>query len=930
MNGFLRRTVRSINTKFGRLLTQLNGQRKTKSYRTIRLGLETMEDRRLLSVDLRLLKDINLNPSNVSLLSSVQMGGMTYIGARTSSGDALWKTDGTEAGTLLVREFNKQWSASASLTVVNNTLYFVVDSEFGKELWKSDGTTQGTTIVKDINPGTQGSDPQFLTNVAGVLYFTATIPQTGNELWKSNGTSAGTVQVRDIIAGTGASTPTNLTAVGSTLYFSARSIFGTELFKSNGTSATTTMVRDLFPGIASSNPSNLVNLNGTLYFSASMSASNHGLWKTDGTASNTTQVRNMETSTDTIRDALVIGNRIYFSAAQSDNRELWVSDGTLSGTAMVEDILPGSQSSDPRDFAEFGGQLFFSAKSESGRELWRSNGSSFNTFQVKDIYAGGEGSAPELLRRIGSTLYFVANDGTTGRELWKTNGTSAGTLLVKDAVPGLSSSIVLGASRSNMANANGNLLFTATAAAPGSPTRLWVSSGAAATTNMLSSIGRATGDSVPLEANPGFVNMNGTIFFSSVSSAGRDLWKTNGNSSGTVLVKQFTGAGIRTASLVNMAGVLYFMTDNPDHTVNLWKSNGTAAGTVLVKDNLVQPNSDGMIVVGNTLNWMNAFTHFWKSDGTTEGTVLVSTLFSSPQSRIVFSIGSVVYFAAVDLGTGNELARFDIATRRMVRVKDISPGGSSSNPSKAVKVGTKYYFTANDGRLGSELWSTEGTEATTVLVKDVTPGFDSSSITEMTAVGSTLFFANADGLWKSNGTAESTVRVLETVKGRPQNLVNVSGKLFFEAYAGLERGRELWKSDGTTQGTLMVKDIQPGPAGSYPADLKNIGGRLYFSAYTSTQGIELWSSNGTAAGTILVKDINPGVSSSSPKHITSLEGKLMLVATGASSGREVFAEPVIIIGPTGEGELNQSAQMIDGVKLRHPANINVPVNLLNA
>ena len=40
------------------------------------------------------------------------------------------------------------------LTAVGDTLYFWADDGVnGDELWKSDGTEAGTVLVKDINPG---------------------------------------------------------------------------------------------------------------------------------------------------------------------------------------------------------------------------------------------------------------------------------------------------------------------------------------------------------------------------------------------------------------------------------------------------------------------------------------------------------------------------------------------------------------------------------------------------------------------------------------------------------------------------------------------------------------------------------------------------------------------------------------------------------
>jgi hypothetical protein len=55
---------------------------------------------------------------------------------------------------------------------------------------------------------------------------------------------------------------------------------------------------------------------------------------------------------------------------------------------------------------------------------------------------------------------------------------------------------------------------------------------------------------------------------------------------------------------------------------------------------------------------------------------------------------------------------------------------------------------------------------------------------------------------------------------------------------------EPWKSDGTTAGTVLVKDINPGSASSYPVDspLRQglSGGHLFFTADDGVHGTELW------------------------------------------------------------------------------------------
>jgi hypothetical protein len=52
-------------------------------------------------------------------------------------------------------------------------------------LWKTDGTAAGTSLVRDINVGEGSSVPATMTDVDGTLFFRADDGVHGNELWRT-------------------------------------------------------------------------------------------------------------------------------------------------------------------------------------------------------------------------------------------------------------------------------------------------------------------------------------------------------------------------------------------------------------------------------------------------------------------------------------------------------------------------------------------------------------------------------------------------------------------------------------------------------------------------------------------------------------------------------------------------------------------------
>jgi trimeric autotransporter adhesin len=119
------------------------------------------------------------------------------------------------------------------------------------------------------------------------------------------------------------------------------------------------------------------------------------------------------------------------------------------------------------------------------------------------------------------------------------------------------------------------------------------------------------------------------------------------------------------------------------------------------------------------------------------------------------------------------------------------------------------------------------------------------------------------------------------------NATNVNGILYFRPDDGVH-GDELWKSNGTPAGTVLVKDINPGAAGSELQEFINVNGVLYFRANDGVHGTELWKSDGTTLGTLMVKDINPGPDGGILSTLFTSNGSVYFQANDGTHGTELW------------------------------------------
>ena len=318
--------------------------------------------------------------ANETANSGISLGYFDGIGDMIAFGDKLlfqaddddngwelWISDGTSDGTTLLKDINPGDGSSLNVNndimyLHNNNVYFsATNGNSGYELWRTDGTDIGTLFVKDINPGSGASYPRYFTSFGDTLFFRATDGSNGYELWTTDGSSTGTSMLKDIYAGSSSSSPSYLTPLGNTLYFSANDGTNyTELWKSDGTEEGTVMVKDINDGGYGS-PYYFTPLGNTLYFSANDGTHGSELWKSDGTDEGTVMVRDIRSGSSSSNPwSLVTYNGILYFRAYNDTYgyELWKSDGTEQGTQLALELTEGSASSIINDLIVIGNVLY--------------------------------------------------------------------------------------------------------------------------------------------------------------------------------------------------------------------------------------------------------------------------------------------------------------------------------------------------------------------------------------------------------------------------------------------------------------------------------------------------------------------------------------------------------------------------------------------
>ena len=915
---------------------------------------------------------------------------LTVFGAQRLAGDIeLWGTDGSTGRTFLIKNINTTGSGNVvnasvnssngllPFAVVGNFAYFsATDGSTGQELWRTDGTSAGTTKVTefstnngtagDTSDDTTGYSPQNIVATSnGLIFFYGSGPAASNPtttpprhgIWKYDPVANTTTFVT---AADGISSG-SLIASGNRIYWTFSSAS-----EGLGTSDGTTTIATL----ASGSPSALYDAGGTIYFGTGQNA----IRKVTGTTVETVTGMNagapvgfihttshvyimnqqtnqlFVTTTATTTASLLttldfntnsgvhtlgfaaLGNKLIFSnnkttatgVGANTGGEIWISDGTVAGTNVLKDIVHGLGNSNPHNFITVGSHVFFQATNGNGSvELWKTDGTTAGTVLVDTLFAGGiDPGSNQLITTLNienmsvqnGVLFFSFDDKVHGSELWRSDGTAAGTLMVKELHTGFVDQGFGVNSQGASLGASG--VFVGWTQAQGY--ELFVTNGTGLGTGIIADIAPGGGSSLPNQ----FVSAGTKAYFSAYSpGAGIELWVTDGTGPGTILVKDINPgvAGANPSGMTAIGTKVYFAADNGVNGHELWVTDGTTAGTLMLKDidttfagTFARGGSPSGFVAAGSSVFFTATTfasgrELWVTDGTAAGTHITKEIGAGNidgniQSALV-SFNNKVYFTAADSGAatkGLELWVSDGTSGGTTIVKDINTtvegsGTSSSNPADLVVANGKLFFRAQSTGSGSEVYVSDGTAPGTVAV---TSTF--GNLGTLVAAGNNVFFrgqgASGDELYVTSGSTATLLDIFPGVTGSnaaQSGMVAFGTRVLFSAQSSATSGFELWISDGgpVGSGTFMLKEINSiANQSSNPQNFTVVGSKAYFIANDGVNGSELWVTDGTSGGTQLVRNIGPGSTGGSIQPLRAADDNhlLFLASDGTTGGQELW------------------------------------------
>ncbi|MBB6329350.1 ELWxxDGT repeat protein [Chryseobacterium sediminis] len=789
-----------------------------------------------------------------------------YFFIKKNSKLSLWKTDGTDAGTKMIKEFpNTNLSTSdfsiTSFTKFNGKLFFGIYYHFASpsrnELWISDETSVGTELANTINNNVSNGAGNYV-NVNNILYFTNYNSASQKKLWKSGGTITNTLPVfngmQDDFTVEG-----KMVAFNGFVYFikNKNNILSLSYYDSNSNSVVDVLN---LPGVANGNEDLFLQNNSLVFFN------NNSLWKSDGTGIGTHIVNsNTYPNLQNVYGIYFFKNKIYFNCYLGNNlfTKLFYDGNTLTklGDAFPE-LEPGSiVKKSNSNFGESNYLIFNTYSNNNNNTLIAFNGTSLKPIQNL-LFDYDSGFEMEITDTPDNNFIINAGNKKYGQEIFKFN--------FSNGLSGL---------YDNANSSTGSYLLS------------------------------------PQE-------FNNKLFYFGTDEYGLGPMLSDGTQNGTSRIKSDVNVpsyGWPVSDFVpniQLNNKIYFPCSIGGASVALCGSDGTSAGTTMIK-NVNPMGKDGsnsydypsFARVGNTNKFLfkvsenNFSAKLWVSDGTENGTYNLNALPNFQNKYAV--INNKTYYTAFDYTLNKSVLMSTDGTQGGTQVF-YNFNGNKSFSSILGYTDSKFFFLVNNQidywTSKTELWVSDGSVAGTFMLKTFSnphysnPGFNSNVDIQD---GKLYFFACAENAanlvmhapYVSDGTINGTYKISNNefdngaypvASHSGSFITHCDDKIYFMNAPNYNGYNSMW-----VYNNMQFSNVYTSPSLSNPTFLPNnyipynnvcINGNLFFLNKIYSEN-EIWVTNGTGAvNTLAIQSNNLAVNNKIINSISKVNNKIFLNA----------------------------------------------------
>jgi ELWxxDGT repeat protein len=724
---------------------------------------------------------------------------------------SLWRTDGTEAGTVKIR-LPFQDGFIRSMNKFNNGLIFRLVRDGKEFLVYSDGTTQGTTILKEVSYNSTGYYPDEMVSMNGKIFLNGYYSGRYS-LWVTDGTIDGTKELK-----AGFSNPEGI--FNNYAYID---IDG-EQWRSDGTAAGTIKLNyrvDTQSGVI---------LNGKLYYAEKGSNFN----SIDANENIITLKSAFELSV-----LGKLGNRIFLnikSSSTSDN-EIWIFDSAIGSFSYYTKLSIAGVNFKTWIGMSFQNRLFlFTQNQQFNAAIWATNGQIDGTYLINELEKG-EYLATKPKEVLNHIAFYTSrySSGFSYKLRFLDDTPSASEVIFKK--------VFEGSDPRDFMRYKNDVFFNAF----NEKYESWKTSGTEPTTVKEQ-------DLANFQIQYQTV-LNDQIIFLRQGALGKELWKYN-YQDGASLVKKTNDGTVYYSDnkFIKFQNKLAFWDYTSSYQDQLWISDGTEGGTQKIID-IIAPIFESVLVTENAFYFVTTTMNYngnrilVKSDGSALGTITLAEFpeLGKRDANSLVKLGNEIFFIVSENDRDRGLWKVNIDTDAVTVVKEFNPGQYIGEATVLFAANGKLYISINDDTTGTELWVSDGTAEGTTILKDINPGSAGSNLWNFTTFGDRVFFTANDGirgqeLWSTRGTTETTNLVADLTPGLgnawqgPFNLFVTHNRLLFWTPAN-----ELWEILPGSQVPSKVNlgvdfDMQYGPREFFEYD-----DLILFSGNTPELGNELWA-----------------------------------------------------------------------------------------